>query len=42
MQSQESKATRKLSASWLETTERQFWAFSDETKVGLIGTDDDW
>ena len=41
LQSQESKAVRKLSASWLETTERQFWAFSDETKVGLVGTDDD-
>ena len=41
LQSQESKAARKLLALWLETTERQFWAFFDETKVGLIEIDDD-
>ena len=41
MQSQESKAAKKLSMSWLETIEKQFWALFDETKVGLIGIDDD-
>ena len=43
MQSLELKAAKKkLSASWLETMERQFWAFFDETKVGLFRIGDDW
>ena len=40
LQSQELKVAKKkkknLSTLWLETMERQFWAFSNETKVSLV------